>query len=89
MAKGSETVLLVEDQAELRAVARTILDPLGYTVLEAATKAESESRSRSIWAGQFTLMTDMVLPDGNGRHVARESADFHPTSECSMSLVCG
>ena len=42
-AKSSETVLLVEDQADLRAVARTILESAGYRVLEAATRAEARA----------------------------------------------
>jgi len=78
MAKGSETVLLVEDQAELRAVARTILESAGYTVLEAATRAEATAVAAEPGPAIHLLITDMVLPDGNGRNVARLVADFHP-----------
>jgi DNA-binding NtrC family response regulator len=78
MAKGSETVLLVEDQAELRAVARTILESAGYTVLEAATKAEARATAEGSGPPIHLLITDMVLTDGNGRDVARQVVDSHP-----------
>jgi two-component system cell cycle sensor histidine kinase/response regulator CckA len=78
MAKGSETVLLVEDQAELRAVARTILESAGYTVLEAATTAEARTVAEKTGPAIHLLITDMVLPDGNGRDVARHVVDSHP-----------
>jgi two-component system cell cycle sensor histidine kinase/response regulator CckA len=78
MAKGSETILLVEDQADLRAVARTILESAGYTVLEAATRAEARAVAESPGRAIHLLITDMVLTDGNGRDVARQVVDSHP-----------
>ena len=78
MAKGSETILLVEDQAELREVARTILESAGYTVLGAATGAEARAVAESSGPAIHLLITDMVLTDGNGRDVARHVVDSHP-----------
>ena len=77
-AKGSETVLLVEDQADLRAVARTILESAGYTVLEAATRADARAAAEGAEPPIHLLITDMVLTDGNGRDVARQVVDSHP-----------
>lgn len=78
MAKGSETILLVEDQAELREVARTILESAGYTVLEAAAGAEAKAVAERFGPAIHLLVTDMVLTDGNGRDVARHVVDAHP-----------
>jgi len=78
IAKGSETVLLVEDQAELREVARTILESAGYTVLEAATTAQARTVAEGTRPAIHLLITDMVLKDGNGRDVARQVVDSHP-----------
>ena len=78
MAKGSETILLVEDQGELREVARTILESAGYTVLGAATGAEARAVADRSGPPIHLLITDMVLTDGNGREVARRVVDSHP-----------
>lgn len=78
MLKGTETILLVEDQAELRAVARTILESAGYTVLEAATEAEARAVAERSSQRIHLLITDMVLPDGNGPQVASQVKTFQP-----------
>ncbi len=68
---GSETILVVEDEAPLRHLIRTILTRLGYTVLEApsgvsALRVWSEHRDRI-----ELLLTDMVMPDRmSGRDLA-------------------
>ena len=62
--RGSETILLVEDEADLRITARMLLQLQGYKVLEAATGAEA----LEVWAEHkdeiALVFTDMVLPDG-------------------------
>lgn len=78
MAKGSETILLVEDQADLRQVARTILESAGYTVLEAATGVEARAIAERSGPTIHLLVTDMVLTDSNGREVARQVVSSHP-----------
>ena len=68
--RGSETVLLVEDQDEVRIVARDILRRYGYHVLEARHAGEalliSERHLRTI----HLLLTDVVMPEMNGRELA-------------------
>jgi PAS domain S-box-containing protein len=68
---GSETILLVEDEAPLRAAVRTSLSRLGYRVLEAATGNEA----LAVWkrhSGEIhLLLTDMVMPGGmSGKELA-------------------
>jgi len=68
---GNETILLVEDEAPVRSLARTLLERKGYQVIEAA----SGLRALEIWQKQRDtidlLFTDMVMPDGlSGRELA-------------------
>ena len=67
---GSETVLVVEDDAAVRHVTRSMLVRRGYTVL-AARDSEDAERVASEHAGVIDLLLcDMVLPRRSGRYVA-------------------
>ena len=69
-ARGQETVLLVEDQPELLNITRRMLQRQGYTVLAASGPAEA-IRLAKAQAGQIhLLMTDVVMPEMNGRDLA-------------------
>jgi CheY-like chemotaxis protein len=61
---GGETILLVEDEAEVRAVARFALVRQGYRVLE----AEHGARALTVWTEHSAqiklLLTDVVMPGG-------------------------
>ena len=69
--RGSETILLVEDDAQVRDLAAAILTSCGYVVLSAdsagAVIAQCEQHSGDI----HLLLTDVVMPGGGGREVAR------------------
>ena len=68
---GSETVLLAEDEAPLRAVARRILTGYGYTVLE-ARHGEDAAQISARYPGRIDLLiTDVVMPVLGGRELAR------------------
>ena len=64
IAGGSERILIVEDEAMLRELAREILQDSGYQILEAASGREA----LAVWqrqAGKIDLLlTDMVMPEG-------------------------
>lgn len=68
--KGTETILLVEDDDMMRALARVMLERLGYVVLEGRNGPEAlaiyENRSGPI----HLLVTDMVMPEMSGRELA-------------------
>lgn len=69
--RGSETILLVEDEDEVRTVARRVLTEAGYTVLEAANAAEAIEvfdRSRTAVA---MLVSDVVMPGLNGYELSQ------------------
>lgn len=84
---GSETILLVEDEAEVRAVASESLRLLGYHVLEAATPTDAlhiaEQHSEPI----HLLLTDVVLPTMSGRELAEIVKRLRP--EIKVLYVSG
>ena len=67
--RGSETILLVEDSDALRAVAREILEGLGYDVIEAAAAAAALEKARSHAGPLHLLLTDVVMPGLSGREL--------------------
>jgi PAS domain S-box-containing protein len=67
---GNETILLVEDQAEVRSVARAALTRQGYTVIEATRGDEALDIVLHDPAPIDLLLTDVVMPGMNGRALA-------------------
>jgi len=77
-ARGSETVLVVEDEPAVREVAVKILSRLGYQVLEAADGPEAWALSERHAEPIHLLLTDVVLPGPNGVMVARRLTAERP-----------
>src|SRR5438309_890380 len=77
-ARGTETVLVVEDEAPVRNVARQVLERHGYTVLEAPS-AEAALDIATRYSGTIhLLLTDVVMPGLNGRELASRLVDLRP-----------
>lgn len=77
-ARGSETVLLVEDQKAVRAILCTILQRNGYTVLEANDGADAIHISEQQPGPIHLILTDVFMPDMNGRELAARLASVRP-----------
>ena len=73
---GSETVLLVEDDENVRDLVQQILRNHGYTVLEAADPAEALRIAHDQSERLDLLLTDVVMPQMNGYQLANRLATF-------------
>ena len=81
VAKGRETILLVEDEAAIRKLFRGVLERNGYVVLEAGDGEEAVRLAREYNGTIDLLITDMVMPKLGGREVAQEMAKLRPTTK--------
>jgi PAS domain S-box-containing protein len=75
---GTETILLVEDDPMVLEIIRTLLVELGYTVLPANAPSEAIRLAREHTGDIFLLITDVVMPEMNGRDLSRRILSFYP-----------
>jgi PAS domain S-box-containing protein len=73
---GYEAILVVEDSAEVRGFIRTVLQGLGYTVVEAADGNEAITAAKT--RAFDLLVADIVLPDTTGPRLAAQMAEIVP-----------
>lgn len=77
-----ETVLLVEDEAMIREIAQTMLKELGYRVLVADTPGEAIELAKKHTAEIQLLITDVIMPEMNGRDLANSIHGLSPEVAC-------
>jgi PAS domain S-box-containing protein len=75
---GRETILVVEDEEEVRKLAVGILQKQGYRILEASNGGDAFLICEQAKEPVHLLMTDVVMPGLNGPELARRLGSFHP-----------
>jgi two-component system cell cycle sensor histidine kinase/response regulator CckA len=75
---GTETILVVEDEANLRYLARLFLEKQGYKVIEAADGAVAVQIAVAHEGTIHLLLTDVIMPGMNGRELAQRIAEIRP-----------
>jgi two-component system, cell cycle sensor histidine kinase and response regulator CckA len=70
--QGSETILLVEDQSELRNLTCEFLQRLGYKVLDAGFPGEAIQIAKQFTGQIDLLLTDVVMPGMSGRELVKQ-----------------
>ena len=70
--KGTETVLVVEDQADLLNLTKTFLEECGYNVIIAADPVDAEVISRSYSGEIHLLLTDVIMPKMSGKELSEK-----------------
>jgi len=76
--RGTETILLVEDDPAVRALANSILGDKGYAVLAPQHPAEAEQICAQHAGTIHLLLTDLIMPGMSGRELARRAAALRP-----------
>jgi PAS domain S-box-containing protein len=77
-AAGHETILLVEDESMILDIAVKILTRQGYSVLAAASPGEAIRLAREHTGPIHLLITDVVMPEMNGRDLAKNLLPLYP-----------
>jgi PAS domain S-box-containing protein len=77
-AGGTETILLVEDEPTILRMTRMMLERKGYSVLSAATPTEAMEKATHHSGPIDMLMTDVVMPEMNGRDLAGQIVHLYP-----------
>jgi len=76
--RGNETILLVEDEQSILKMTTMMLEMQGYTVLAASTPDEAIRKAESYRGRIDLVMTDVVMPEMNGRDLVRTLLSLYP-----------
>ncbi len=76
--RGTETVLLVEDEESVRELGRRCLEGQGYAVLEACDSNQALEICRNHSQAIHLMVTDVVMPGLDGRQLAQRAAGLRP-----------
>ena len=79
--RGTETVLLVEDEEMLRRLARRVLSQHGYTVLEAGDGDEALTVAEATGSPIDLVLTDVVMPNLSGPELGERISALQPLAK--------
>jgi CheY-like chemotaxis protein len=83
----ARTVLLVEDEESVRRLFSVVLESAGYQVLQAAEPRQAIESARGLQGSLDLLITDLNMPDMDGRAVAAEIVAMQPA--CKVLFISG
>ena len=78
LARGSETILLVEDEKNVREIARKFLEMQGYSVLEAEDTVSAIQIAKEHGRSIHLVLSDVIMPTMSGPELTQRLAVFHP-----------
>jgi len=81
VAKGTETILVVEDEDEIRDLVTQYLERNGYTVLQATNGQEAQSVAQGYKGPIHLLVTDVVMPHVSGYELAQQFSKLRPSTK--------
>jgi PAS domain S-box-containing protein len=76
--RGHETILLVEDESAILRMTQMMLEKLGYQVIPAGTPGEAIHLAQEYVGEIHLLITDVIMPEMNGRDLARTILSLYP-----------
>jgi len=76
--RGGETILVVEDEENVRRLAVRILERQGYTVLEASCVNDALALCKECKDPIHMILTDVVMPEMSGPQLAEQLVSLHP-----------
>ncbi len=82
VAQGNEVILLVEDEPMVLDMTTRMLEFNGYKVLSAATPGKAIDLAQEYVGDIHLLLTDVVMPEMNGRALSRKLLSLHPKLKC-------
>ena len=86
--KGTETILLVEDETAIRQLTGTVIGQCGYTVITASSPAEALATTEKGSSPIDLLITDVVMPGMNGKQLKEQIENTYRISKhCSCPAI--
>jgi CheY-like chemotaxis protein len=82
LVRGQVTILLVEDESVILKMTTMMLEKQSYIVLAASTPGEAIRLAREHAGEIHLLMTDVVMPEMNGRELSRNLLSLYPRLKC-------
>jgi CheY-like chemotaxis protein len=76
--KGTETILIVEDEAMVRALTRQVLEECGYTIFEAGNGVEALAKFEKRNGEIDMVLTDVIMPLMGGRELGNRLSKIRP-----------
>jgi two-component system cell cycle sensor histidine kinase/response regulator CckA len=87
MPRGTETILIVDDEPSIRKLVWNTLEPLGYHLMEASSGEDALKKYKKAEVRIDLILSDVIMPGMNGRKMIRAFKQDHP--ELKAILMSG